>query len=97
MFTKQSVFVILFVTIIIIKQITCIPIKNSDLKINEYRRSIRPIENLNDKDNKLNGDSNDSDDDDGDDDNDGNNKNLKLHPTQKYHGYQHRDLEPVSD
>jgi hypothetical protein len=91
---RFNLFLIIF-TIIIIKQIQCIPTKRSDLIIDEHHRSVRSIENVNDKDNKLNGKPDDSDDDDDDDDN--KEKNGKLNQAQKFQRHRHKQLELLSD
>jgi hypothetical protein len=78
---------------IIIKQITCIPLKKSDPIFDEHLGSVKIIENLNDNNIKLNIKQDDSDNDDDD-----SKENIsKINSVQKFKHRQHQDLELLSD
>jgi hypothetical protein len=92
---RFNLFVLLIITIIIIKQITCIPTKKSDSIVDGNHGLDKLIENLNDINSKKNTQSDDSDDDD--DDSHSHEKISKSNEKQKFKQLRHKNLEQLSD
>ncbi len=95
MFANRFNLLVLLITIIIIKQITSIPTKKSDLINDGNHGSDKLIENLNDINSKKSVQSDDSDDDD--DDSNSHEKIPKGNVQQRYKQLRHKDLEQLSD
>ncbi len=96
MLTNRFNLLVILITSIIIKQITSIPTKKSDLINDGNHGSDKFIENLNDINSKKTVQTDDSDGDD-DDDSDSHEKIPKGNEKQRYKQHRHKDLEQLSD